>query len=673
MRSGEIGVSSRTIRGRGERVDIGDWLRGLGLERYADAFRAGDVGVDVLPDLTDADLRELGVSLGDRKRLLKAAGSLREHEQGHGPPGAALEERHEGLSAEPSAERRHLTVMFVDLVGSTELSRTLDPEEMRELIRAYQNLVAGEVTRFEGHVAKYMGDGVLAYFGWPRAQEDAAERAVRAGLAVAAAVPGIAAPGGEPAAARVGIATGAVVVGELVGSDEARERAVVGETPNLAARLQALAAPGAVVVAEATRRLLGNLFAFRDLDVATLKGFREQVHAFVVTGEGSAEGRFEALHGDAKGLAPLVGREHELALLLDRWDRAKAGEGQVVLLAGESGIGKSRLIRALRERLEGEPHTPLSQYCSPHHQNTALHPVAGLLERASDLRRDEPPEQQLAALEAMLALGADDLREVAPLFAELLAIPVPAGRYPVLELSPPQKKERTFRALLDQLAGLAARQPVLVLYEDVHWADPSMLELLGRVVERVQRLPVLTLVTFRPDFAAPWAGHGHVTLLSLSRLSRRQGQAIVTRLTGGRPLPAEVLEQILARTDGVPLFIEELTKAVLELGLLAQQSDRYELIGPLPALAIPATLQDSLMARLDRLAPVKEVAQVAAVIGREFPLRLLAAVAGLGDNELKDALDRLVGAELVFRRGEGARPATPSSTPWCATPPIRAC
>jgi predicted ATPase len=353
----------------------------------------------------------------------------------------------------------------------------------------------------------------------------------------------------------------------------------------------------------------------------------------------------------AAGLTPLVGREHELALLLDRWERAKEGEGQVVLLAGESGIGKSRLVRALRERLADDPHTALSHFCSPYYANSALHPVIGLLERAAGLRRGKSPERQLDKLEAVLALAVEDGRAAAPLLADLLAIPVPAGRYPPLDLSPPQKKERTFQALLDQLAGLAARRPVLTLYEDVHWADPTTLELLGRVVDRVQRLPVLAVVTFRPEFAAPWTGHGHVTLLSLSRLGRRQGGALVERAAGGKALPAELLEQILARTDGVPLFLEELTKAVLESGLLADRGDRYELDGALPPLAIPSTLQDSLMARLDRLAPVKEVAQVGAAIGREFAHELLAAVVPLTDRELQDALSQLVAAELIFRRG----------------------
>jgi class 3 adenylate cyclase/predicted ATPase len=620
-------------------VNIAAWLEGLGLGRYIEPFAANDIDGELLRGLGDADLKELGVlSLGHRKKLLAAIAALADAPPAPAPPRAA--------------ERRQLTVMLVDLVGSTELSGRLDPEELAELLKVYQNTVTGEVTRFEGHVAKLMGDGVLCYFGWPRAHEDEAERAVRAGLAIAQAVARLEADG-APLACRVGIATGAVVVGDLVGEGAAQEEAVVGETPNLAARLQQLAPPGGVVVSRRTRRLVRGLFELEDLGPHRLKGFAEPVPAWRVLGERRSEGRFEARH--EKGLVPLVGREQELALLLDRWRQARDGEGQVVLLTGEPGIGKSRLVRALRERLAGEAHTPLSQFCSPFHQTSALHPVIELLERAAGLARDEPPAEALRKLEAVLARGTDDVARAAPLIAALLGIPA-GERYPPLELSPERRKEATLEVLLAQLEGLAAREPVLDLYEDVQWADPSTLELLGRVITQAPRLSVLVLITARPDFAPPWPGRAHVTALTLSRLSRSRGATLVAGLTRGKPLPEDVLEAILARTDGVPLFVEELTKTVLESGLLVEGGDRWALDGPLPPLAIPATLRDSLMARLDRLAPVKEVAQLAACLGREFSYELLAAVTPLDERGLGEALLRLAEAELILAHGAPPHP-----------------
>jgi class 3 adenylate cyclase/predicted ATPase len=632
-------------------VDVGAWLRGLGLERYEQAFRDNDVDGEILRELTGEDLIAMGVaSVGHRRKLLQAIAVLKsgsitdtthdeEESDAQPQPGAAT-------SAPSAAERRQLTVMFVDLVGSTELSARLDPEDLGALMRAYQNAVAGEVAHLEGHVAKYMGDGVLAYFGWPRAHEDEAERAVRAAIAIQGAVARLTAP--EPLSVRIGIATGLVVVGELIGEGAAREESVVGETPNLAARLQGLAEPGGVVISQATRRLVGGLFALADLGPRRLKGFAEPLAAWRVEGEGRAEGRFEALHGER--LTPLVGREHELGILLERWGWAKGGDGQVVLLAGEPGIGKSRMIRALREHLGDETYAPLSHYCSPYHTNSALYPVIGLLEREARLDRDEPPEEQLARIEALLSRWSDGLDEVVPLLAALLGVPT-GERYPPLTLTPEVRKRRTLQALVDQLAGLAVQQPVLALYEDAHWIDPSTLEFLCLVIERIRQLPVLVLITFRPQFQPPWSGQAHVTTLTMSRLGRRQGADLVARVTGEKPLPAEIVDQIVARTDGVPLFVEELTKTVLESGLLADAGDHYELSGPLPLLAIPTTLHDSLMARLDRLASVKEVAQIGAVIGREFSHELLAAISPVPEDKLSEALNQLVASELVFRRG----------------------
>jgi class 3 adenylate cyclase/predicted ATPase len=634
-------------------VDIGGWLRDLGLERYGQAFQDNEVTARSLPHLTADDLKEMGVTaIGHRRLLLQA---IAEFETS---AAAAVEPLSDRITSSEDvgdtarrvseAERRQLTVMFVDLVGSTELSGKLDPEDMARVIRAYQGTCAEVVERWGGHVAKYMGDGVLAYFGWPQAHEDEAERAVRAGLELNAAIGRLQAGDSSSLAARVGIATGLVMVGEMIGEGAAQEEAVVGETPNLAARLQALAKPGAVVIGQATRRLVGGLFDLEDLGPQRLKGFAEPLVAWRVEGEGHVEGRFEALHGER--LTPLVGRENELGILLERWAWARDGDGQVVLLSGEPGIGKSRMIRTLRERLGEEPHTPLSHYCSPYHTNSALYPVIDLLERAARLDRQETADAQLARLETVLGRANDRPDGALPLLAALLGVPI-GGRYPPPTMSPEMQKRRTLQALVDQLAALAAQQPVLALYEDVHWIDPSTLEFLGMVIERIRQLPVLALITFRPEFQPPWTGQAHVTSLTMSRLGRRQGADLVARVTGDKPLPAEIVEQIVAHTDGVPLFVEELTKTVLESGLLAVAGDRYELSGPLPPLAIPTTLHDSLMARLDRLAPVKEVAQIGAALGREFSHELLAAVSPLSEDALSSALDQLVQSELVFRRG----------------------
>jgi class 3 adenylate cyclase/tetratricopeptide (TPR) repeat protein len=618
-------------------LDIGQWLRGLGLQSYEQVFCDNGVDLDVLRCLTAEDLKEIGVSaVGHRRKILHAVGEL-----------AAAQPQSEDLKIPHRAERRHLTVMFCDLVGSTALSARFDPEDLQELLRAYFARVDEVASSHGGFVAKYLGDGALIYFGYPQAREDDAERAVRAGLALVEGISELTAAG-ERLGAHVGIASGLVVIGDLVGVGEARECGIAGETPNLAARLQGLAESGAVVIAETTRRILGDLFELSPLAPSSLKGFAEPVLAWRVIGEGRAESRFEALHGTR--VTPLVGREEELDLVLSRWRQVKEGGGHVALISGEPGIGKSRLVLALRERLHGESKALLSYACSPHHANSALFPFVTQLERAAGFAPDDAPEARLDKLESLFQETAAGPDNVVALFADLLGIHI-GSRQALAAMSSLQKKGLLFSAFLAQLEGLAVRGPVLVVLEDVHWLDPTSRELFDQMVERFQRLPVLLVATFRPELSPPWTGFPHVTLLTLSRLAQAQARSLVERVTGAKALPPEVLEQILARTEGVPLFTEELTKAVLESGLLRDAGDHYVLDGPLPGLAIPATLHDSLMARLDRLGPAKKVAQIGACIGREFDHELLAAVVPLPEADLVAALDRLVAAELVFRRG----------------------
>ena len=470
---------------------------------------------------------------------------------------------------------------------------------------------------------------------------------MRAGLAILNAVGTL-----EPAAdttlqARVGIATGIVVVGDLIREGVTQENAAIGETTNLAARLQALAEPNTLLICPETHRLVGVLFEYSDLGQHELKGFARSVHVRQVTRASKVENRFEARRAEVT--SPLLGRDEELELLLRRWEQAKSGEGRLVLLKGEAGIGKSRLTRALQSRLASDPHTVLLYHCSPYHQDSALHPIIGQFSRAGEIEADDSPETKLAKIEALLSLSSENPAQDVPLFAALLSVPI-SDRYSLPQLSPQRLKEVTLRALIHQLKRLSEKRPVLVLFEDLHWADPTSLELLSLTIEEVPALRLLFIATSRPDFAPRWPSHPHISIISLNRLGRADGQALVEDVTRGSALPSEVLEQILARADGVPLFIEELTKTVLEGGLLSQTGDRYVLTGPLRPLAIPLTLHASLIARLDRLASVKEVAQIAATIGREFSYRLVAAVSGLPDENLCDALAQLVEAELIFQR-----------------------
>jgi class 3 adenylate cyclase len=621
-------------------MDLGGWLRSLGLEQYEAAFRENAIDNTVLLDLTEDHLREIGIPLGARLKLLKAIAAL----------GARAEATSPSAGVAPSgppidvAERRQVTVMFCDLVGSTALSAQLDPEDLREVIASYHKCAGEIVRRFGGFVSQYLGDGVLVFFGYPRAHEDDAERAVRAGLELIAAVAGLNTRASLQT--RVGIATGLVVVGDLVDAGGSQERGIIGETPNLAARLQGIAEPNMIVIAEGTRKLLGNLFELQDLGAKGFKGMTGSVRVWAALRASYVESRFEALH--ASGLTALVGRDEEVELLMRRWKQAKMGEGRAALISGEPGIGKSRLTAALSEHIGTEPHTRLRYFCSPHHQDSALYPFIVQLERAAGFARDDTVEAKLGKLRALLVpstRGDDDIA----LLSDLLSLPSSATD---LNLSPQRRREKLFDAMLRQLEAESRHRAVLMVFEDAHWIDPTSRELLDLTVDRVRRLPVLLVVTFRPEFQHAWGGQPHVTMSALNRLGGRDGAALVERLAGNAGLPEEIVDEIVARADGVPLFVEELTKAVLETG------DRDNRVAPvmatksLAALSVPATLQASLMARLDRLGPApKDVAQIGAVLGREFAYELIEPVAQRDEMELQAALGQLSDARLLFCRG----------------------
>src|SRR5271166_2132185 len=545
------------------------------------------------------------------------------------------------------AERRQITAMSCEAIGGAGRADGIGLEDLREAIGAFQRCVSEIVDRHDGFVVSRLGNAELVLFGYPAAHEHDAEQAVRAGLELCAAVRTLRLGVDVPMQCRVGIATGMVIVGDLVGVGALRDHGIVGDAPDLAARLQASAQPDTVTIEPTTWRLIGNLFDCRDLGALDTNSDPEPIRRWQVLGESVVASRFEALRGSA--LTRLVGRDEEIELLLRRWARAKAGDGQLVLLSGEPGIGKSRIAVALAERLHAEPCLRLRYFCSPYHQDSALYPFIEQLGRASGFARDDPSASRLDKLEALLARVAPPEEDVAFL-ADLLSLPA-SERHPLPNLSPQRKKERTLEALIRQLEGLAHRQPVVVVFEDTHWIDPTSRELLDLVVEHVRSLPVLLLVTFRLEFQPPWTGQPQVTMLALNRLDRRDRAALVEQIAAGKALPAEVVAQIAERTDGIPLFVEELTKSVLESGLLREEADRYVLDRALPSFAISATLHDSLMARLDRLERVRHVAQIGAAIGREFSYALLHAVSRLPEDELQTSLTRLVASELVFQRG----------------------
>jgi class 3 adenylate cyclase len=617
---------------------IAEWLMGLGIGKYAETFRANDIDIRAARHLTESDLRELGISLGHRKVLLAAIANLGE---------AAPSQNNAAVSSqcviplrstdqEEQVERRLLSVLFCDLVGSTSLARRLDPEDMRQLLRSYQDRVAGAITRYGGHVAQYLGDGVMAFFGWPVAFEDQAERAVRAGLEALAAVQALGTVGGMPVQARVGIATGRVVVGDLSSAGR-QEGAIAGETPSLAARIQDGVMANQLVLSEETRNLVGETFEVDDLGTRSLKGFDSEVRLFRVLRARYVESRFDASHGAA--LSRFVGRVHELALLLERWELAKAGEGQVVVISGEAGIGKSRLIRAFSDRLRREPQVPWRLQCSPYHPNSALFPVIQSLLRAIEVRPGDTAEKRLDKLECLLRETGEDVDALAAIYAELLSFDT-AGRYARPEMAPQELKSLTLSTLINRCLVTSAKAPLLLIVEDAHWIDPTTRELIEQSIPRIANARMLMLVTHRPEWQAEWAGtYGHVMPLSLGRLAKPQIAELVESMVGGRA-DETLIAEVTTRTDGVPLFVEELTRSLIERGARTD------------ALEIPATLHGSLMARLDRLQPMaKETIQAASVIGREFSHEVLARVCQRSRGEIDAALHDLMGARLIVKGG----------------------
>ena len=638
-------------------IDVASWLKQLGLSQYEPALRDNEVDGDVLPDLTAEDLIGLGVTLiGHRRKLLSAIAALAAVAPAPAPT-ATPASVPPPAPAPAQAERRQLTVMFCDLVGSTALSTGMDPEDLRDVIASFQNRCSGAIRRYDGFVAKYMGDGILVYFGYPRAHEDEAERSVRAGLDIVdamaelnAAVPQ---PPGVELAVRIGIATGPVIVGDQIGEGTASETAVVGETPNLAARLQALAQPNQIVVSAATRAMLGDHFDLEDLGACELKGFAEPVPAWRVLSARDVESRFAATRTGSS--APLVGRQEEMGLLVRAWDGSSHGRGQVVLIQGEAGLGKSRLVEGLREAA-GKDHIWVAIRCSPFHTASAFHPIIEHLKRVFGWQPEDTTQQQLAKLEAGLAgFETLPLSESVRLFADLMSVPVPEDSYPRLSMTAQQQRDATLDAIVAWLIETAERAPVLMAWEDLHWADPTTLETLGMLIEQAPTAAMLVVATYRPELTPPWPQRSHMIPITLNRLERPEVETMVGDLADGRRLPGEVVDHIVAKSDGVPLYVEELTKAILGSRVLDARGDSYVLNGSLAQLHIPETLQDLLMARLDRAPQSREVAQLGAVLGREFSYDMISALAGIEEEVLQSGLGPLVVDELLYQRGRPPR------------------
>jgi class 3 adenylate cyclase/tetratricopeptide (TPR) repeat protein len=634
-----------------EMNDLAQLLTEIGLGHFQSAFAENSIDFDLLTDLSENDLKELGLNIGERRRLLRAVRAL-----GNGDVAGALtndnDKQLETKTTSPAeADRRQLTVMFCDMVGSTALSTRLDAEDYRELIRDYQDACTNVIQEYGGFVAKYMGDGLDAYFGYPSGHENDAERAVLAALDIVEAIKFLDhATENASVAVRIGIATGPVVIGDIIGESSAQEASVTGEMPNLAARLQEIAEPNSVVVEPGTYRLVGPLFDWKDMGPRALKGFSQLIHVRTVDGTRQSESRFDALH--ARALPGFVGREDELDILARRWEQTKIGEGQVVLLSGEPGIGKSRLMREFQSRIENTEHTTLQWQCSPFHTSSAFYPLIDAIERIAGFSSRDTDQDKLRKLEAWMEIGGFPLDEVLPLYASLLSIPT-SDAYRKLDGDAREQREMLFKFQAERFSQLPSKRPVLFLFEDVHWIDPTSLELLELQVERVQDISTLMVITYRPEFEAPWVGRSYVTALTLNRLNRRNATAMTEAIAGAETLSNDIRDQIVEKTDGIPLFVEEMTKSILEASLENGEDDQVLASASIDDRAIPSTLQDSLEARLDRLGLAKEIAQVGAAIGQEFSLKLVAEVLGIEESEIERLVEPLSHSDLFTRRGSG--------------------
>jgi class 3 adenylate cyclase/tetratricopeptide (TPR) repeat protein len=611
-------------------ADLAEWLARHGLDQYAQTFAENNIEYSVLPDLTEDDLEKLGVSLGHRKKLLRAIDAVRRE--------AVSPVQHR------EAEFRQITVMFCDLVGSTQLSEKLDPEDLQKLIDAYRRECSTAIRRYGGEVARYFGDGVMAFFGWPSAHEDDAVRAVHAALEIVSGVTKLSGP--VTLACRVGVCSGPVVVGEIGNGSASWSMDAVGETPNIAARLQTLAATNTVLISESTRRLVSAAFDLQDLGPQELKGVTEPIHVYRVLAAKHVASRFEAAH--AGSLTPLVGRSTELSSLLDRWEKAKEGDGQAILLSGIPGVGKSRLLHELKSHIQEEPHLLLHHQCSPYHSQSAFFPVIEQIEQAAQLTAREADADKIAKLQAYLPRATDSSKEPLPLIAKLLSIST-ENRGELSGLTPQQIKNRTISTLVDMLLAFSMQRPTVCIFEDAHWLDPSTLELIELIISRIGHARVLLIVSCRPEFRPTWLAHANITAHSLTRLSQTEVKTMIRDVLGGGSIPQQLVDQIIEKADGVPLFIEELTSSTLSAPLRSRGIFGHT---AQPALVrVPETLSDALMERLDRVAPSRRVAQIAAVIGREFSHDLLTAASRIDADDVQSALSLLEQADIVYRVG----------------------